>query len=215
MNPLYLFRRRLKLYKSFSRNPRRSMAGDIAKNAFLMGLVGLAAWLTYSTATQRNPAPTRSQLLESTAVNAFVSSDTNEKTTDTSPDSADIGESGQTTFETDAVSRTDQIADHDKIYESEWILLLPDEKFVVQIGSSPDRGQLYQDAKGFPFGPVSFYPFKLTPSKRIIYGFAAGVYDSLEEASLAIKQWPASAVERDPWIRPVKILKEQVKALAN
>jgi len=197
------------------------MAIDLAKTAALCGLVVLAAWMTFLATTQRKPVADKSNAL-STATqepgsdNKLLATVANADKTENSTGITTVPTSDSVTTSKDITETLAQdLANQDNIYESSWILQLPDDNFIVQFGSSLDRSRLYEDAKAFPVDQVAFYPFKLANNERIIYGFSAGVYSSLDEATLAIKQMPQSQVANAPWIRPVAELKKQIKAAIN
>ena len=216
MNPFYIFRRRFRMHKSFSRNPRKSMLTDIAGTVFLIGFVAMSAWLSLSVITDNDPALQVSTATPSNAlVQGNLAPETNGVTNGVVAKNTVANTSANGSQTVESADKPGYPTNEDNIYESNWIFQLPDEKYVVQFGSSTNREQLYEDAKLFPVSPVAFYPFRVTQSERVIYGYAAGVYASLDEANLAIAALPPALVQREPWIRPVGELKKQIMAVSN
>jgi len=100
--------------------------------------------------------------------------------------------------------------------DAEWVTRLNPEHFIVQYGSTVDL-ELIQE-----FVPVinsseeiAIYPFKKTPSGRLVYGIATGVYDDLDNALESVEKLSAEARAYNPWVRPVDELIEQIGAVGN
>lgn len=97
------------------------------------------------------------------------------------------------------------------LFDWEWVLKQDTDKFTIQFGSSPDKDLLYESARTFPTEEaVVVFPFKKTPSNRTVYGFSAGLYDSLEKAQQAIRDMPSATRAIGPWIRPIDELQKQI-----
>jgi len=100
--------------------------------------------------------------------------------------------------------------------DAEWVTRLNPEHFIVQYGSTVDL-ELIEE-----FVPVinsseeiAIYPFKKTPSGRLVYGIATGVYDDLDNALESVEKLSAEARAYNPWVRPVDELIEQIGAVGN
>lgn len=98
-----------------------------------------------------------------------------------------------------------------------WVFQQKDGKFTIQYRSSTDKELLYEDARQLPANSsAGVFPFKRTSRKQLMYGYASGIYDTLESAEQAIQSLPSKAREHGPWIRPITQLQEQVaRTLAN
>ena len=57
---------------------------------------------------------------------------------------------------------------------------------------------------------IAIYPFKKTPSGRLVYGIATGVYTDLDTALASLDDLPAEARAYEPWVRPVNELIKQI-----
>ena len=97
------------------------------------------------------------------------------------------------------------------LVDEQWITRLNPEQFIVQYGSSVDL-ELIEE-----FIPVinnaekiAIYPFKKTPSGRLVYGIATGVYTDLDTALASLDDLPAEARAYEPWVRPVNELIKQI-----
>lgn len=222
MNPLSSYRQRYRLHQAYSQYPRLNLAADICSTACLSTFVAASFWFGYSVMTHQPEAanqtasrPGSNEL--AVAVNSAPHSDSEFAVGDVEiPAVASVVTEDQLALASASVSANLHLAavDQREIHESDWILLLPTDKFVIQFGSSPDLDLIYAEAKAFPTGPVAIYPFKKTPTNRVVYGYSSGIYDSLEEAQRAIESFPKSIVTYGPWIRPVGALKQQIMNLS-
>ena len=241
MSPLAYFRRRYRLHRSYSRHPRLSLASEILSTVGVgIVAVGLSA-LGYSMLTKRNQVPVQSQLnpvvtqqevTQPVVTQQAVTQQENITEETIQQESATV--IGSTPVIVTATAKVptakiltdvaqqesipvalDPLRDADQVFGSEWILQLADDKFVIQFGTSPDRALIEQEARAFPDPPVAIYPFKRTPSSRLVYGYSSGVYDSLDEALRIVETLPQALVAYGPWIRPVAQLKEQIKRLSQ
>ena len=98
--------------------------------------------------------------------------------------------------------------------DGEWVTRLNPEHFIVQYGTSPDLELLEE------FIPIinneeeiAIYPFKKTPTGRLVYGIATGVYTDLDTALESLEELPAEARAYEPWVRPIKDLITQINSL--
>ena len=98
-----------------------------------------------------------------------------------------------------------------------WVFQQPEGRFTIQYRSSTDKELLYEDARLLPStSSVGVFPFKKTSRNQMLYGYASGVYDTLESAEQTIQSLSPKARAHGPWIRPIKELQEQVaRTLAN
>ena len=103
-----------------------------------------------------------------------------------------------------------------RIVNQQWILEQSSDKFTIQFGTSPDSELLLEFVPLIATGsPVSIFPFKRTPSGRLVFGISTGLYSTLEEAATAVNTMPAAAQEFDPWIRPLGQLKRDILNTVN
>lgn len=228
MNPISSFRHRYRLYQAYSQYPLISISCDLAKTGCLIGLISASSWFGFSVVTQQKHLQTRPNSLSvashtKQADNLDNATDITFSTVDRSKQQMLEGdveipavatsESGRLT--TAIIKNIKPIAmefksDHKHIYDENWVFILPADKFVIQFGSSLDRERLYADATAFPTGPVAIYPFKKTPSDRIVYGYSSGIYNNLDDAQRALQTFPKTVLANRPWIRPVDALKKQI-----
>lgn len=230
---------RYRLHQAYSRHPRLAFAGDIAKNLGFFGLMATIPWFIYATTVQKNdpthtsvaavnapqnlpvttPVVTTAQVASTDAVIAKPV-----KTIEATPlkpidiEIPAVAKPGPKDNQLADISNAKVLTvatDPQHVYGAEWIMMLPEDKFTIQFGSSPDQRRLFEEARAFPSGQVAMFPFKKTPSNRLVYGYASGVYSSLDAAQRAIRKMPQSVVARGPWIRPVGALKKQISAVTE
>ncbi len=237
LNPLSSYRHRYRLHQAYSQYPRLNFAADIASTICLTGLVATVAWFGYTLTTyQANSRPVSpdiastlspqvavnqndklgTQITESVAKAAKTESvitAANKNTGEVEiPAAATIAANGNSATGNNSVFSFPQR--EGKIYESDWIFLLPADKYIIQFGSSANRDLLYAEANAFPTGPIAIYPFMKSATSRIVYGYSSGVYNSRQEATRALEILPREAVTNSPWIRPVGALQKQIKELS-
>jgi septal ring-binding cell division protein DamX len=185
-------------------------------------------WFIYATVAQQNNSPRTSIASISTPQNAPI---TTQAPINTATTETELPILQPVDIEVPAVAKPNQqdnqladisnakvltvATDPQHVYDAEWIMLLPEDKFTIQFGSSPDQRRLFEEARAFPSGQVAMFPFKKTPSNRLVYGYASGVYSSLDAAQRAIRKMPKSIVARGPWIRPIGSLKKQIAAVTE
>ncbi len=104
-----------------------------------------------------------------------------------------------------------------RIREATWMFKQDADKFTIQFGSSVDKEKLRMSALELSDDSVIIlFPFKRNANDRTVYGFTSGIYDTVDQAALAIAGMPASIREFSPWIRPVDTLQKQIaRTLAN
>ena len=111
---------------------------------------------------------------------------------------------------------TAQTETHNEVLSSDWLLDQDPTAFTIQFGTSPDKDLLYRSAKSFDSEtPVVVFPFKRTPSNRPVYGFASGIYASLDEARQGILELPESAITYGPWVRSIGKVQTQIKSMSQ
>lgn len=95
----------------------------------------------------------------------------------------------------------------------DWVYQLGPSDYIIQLAATPDEPAILEFAREFlPSGSV-IYPFKRTPSGRPVFGIASvAVFNSFEDAQLAIARFPQSLRQSDPWIRPAAQIKRAVIA---
>jgi septal ring-binding cell division protein DamX len=234
---------RYRLHQAYSRHPRLAFAGDIARNLCFVGLMAAIPWFIYATVAQQNNSPRTSIASISTPQNAPITTQAPEvkhteialastvEAINTATTETELPILQPVDIEVPAVAKPNQqdnqladisnakvltvATDPQHVYDAEWIMLLPEDKFTIQFGSSPDQRRLFEEARAFPSGQVAMFPFKKTPSNRLVYGYASGVYSSLDAAQRAIRKMPKSIVARGPWIRPIGSLKKQIAAVTE
>jgi len=251
MSPLAYYRRKYRLHKAYSRNPRRAMASDILKSFSGIGLVVAISLTGYLLITRQNHqldqnetrvvkqrAPITVANTTPVIANALVpvlaaetpetgttvanltAANVTANSTAANSTAADSTAANSTTGEVLPVPKSaykdpNSFNSTNPIHGSEWVFQLPDDKFVIQFGTSPDRQLLLEEARAFPTGPIAIYPFKKTPSSQPVYGYSSGIYNSLDEALLALETMPKALVAYGPWIRPIDELKQQIKKTSN
>ncbi|OED40023.1 hypothetical protein AB833_12605 [Chromatiales bacterium (ex Bugula neritina AB1)] len=90
---------------------------------------------------------------------------------------------------------------------------LDPEQYTIQFESSPDKDLLFESAEAFASEfPIIVFPFKKTPSDRLVYGYSSGVYSSLESALSAIEMMPGKIRALNPWVRPISDIQKQITA---
>ncbi len=98
------------------------------------------------------------------------------------------------------------------VRSGEWMLRQNGQQFTIQLASSVNKERLYKDAETFDsVDPVSFYPFRVNGDKKTVYGFACGIYNSLEEARTAIATQPEVFKQYGPWIRPIGEIQTEIQ----
>ena len=129
-------------------------------------------------------------------------------TTTSNASNASNAKSGdQTRSESESTSR---------IVNQQWVFDQRSEEFTVQFGTSPNSELLLEFVPAISSGsPISIYPFKKTPSGRLVFGIATGLYSTLEEAAAAIEAMPPAAQEFGPWIRPIGELQTDIRNTVN
>jgi len=97
------------------------------------------------------------------------------------------------------------------VYNADWLLKQDGGSYVVQLASSIEKPDLYQ--KAFDLSethPAVVFPFKMTRSNQLMYGYAIGMYDTVREARAGIKQLSGNVVAEGVWIRPVGEIQKQI-----
>jgi len=212
MSPLAFYRHKYRLHQSYSRYPRITMVSDILKSAGLFGIVAASTWFTFSVMMQQSHSGSHIEVSTQFAQNKTEVDELIGKVATHPISAAEI--EIPATLSTRGNTGLNLVSNVSVIYESKWILQLPDDKFVIQLGSSANKALIEIEAKALPTGPVAIFPFKETPSARPVYGYSSGVYDSLDDALQAIDTMPKSLVANGPWVRPVSQLKTQIRRLS-
>jgi hypothetical protein len=225
VNPLSSYQHRYRLHQAYSKYPRLSLLGDITKTACLCGFVAAVAWFGFTVSTHDNNASIIAANVNKPVNNAIdaITPSGNNPAVIASVENAPSALSGDVEIPAVASTTTAVLASNPsplsteerQIYESDWIFLLAADKFVIQFGSSSDRALVYEEANAFPTGPIAVYPFKKTPSDKLVYGYSSGVYNSLQDAQRALSTMPKDLQERDPWIRPVGRLQKRIMQLSD
>ncbi|MEM7256789.1 MAG: AAA family ATPase [Pseudomonadota bacterium] len=114
-------------------------------------------------------------------------------------------------LDTDAVDAVPAIQ---RAVENErWVLFQDAGKFTVQLATSREREYIIDLAQSLPAtDPVAIYPFLTTNSKNPVFGLLSGLYDTREEAVVAVENMPQAAKQFGVWIRPIGDLQGDIKA---
>ncbi len=203
-------------YRVFKANNRYSypmfffMMGTL-KNTCQIGAVTICAWVIYTAG--------HNQLTTGDSTLASSTSHASSPTTILSPveipavASHGMQNSRQITESTRLKPVTSGALQHTEsgLHGSKWVFKQDERMFTIQYASSPDIELITQGARSFSTSDaVAVFPFKKNRNKQMVYGFSAGIYDSVKSAQLAIAALPESTRALEPWIRPIGELQEQV-----
>lgn len=122
-----------------------------------------------------------------------------------------LPDSNGQTVNTDAIDATPAI--QRAIENERWVLFQDAGKFTVQLATSRERAYIIGLAQSLPASdPVAIYPFLTTNSKNPVFGLLSGLYDTREEAVVAVENMPLAAKQFGVWIRPIGDLQGDIKA---
>lgn len=209
MNPFNLIHqyREYRAYNKYA-HPFMFFAIDSVKNICQLALVTAVTWQGYSALNNYSYAPANKENIGLTAtapasMNVVVRQTANNAVMEVLASANDA-----TATNSDVEAKNNAF----KINGQEWINKLPAGKYTIQIESSPDKQLLYSSARSFTDSPqLAIYPFKKTPSNRNVYGLSTGLFDSFEQARIAVSTLPEEVVNFGVWIRPVGVLQKQIR----
>ncbi len=100
--------------------------------------------------------------------------------------------------------------------DEKWLTQLNPSHYIIQYGSTVDVELLSE------FIPIisndeeiAIYPYRKTPSGRMVYGIATGVYDDMETALAALEQISTEARAYGPWVRQVRKVVSEINSVAK
>lgn len=92
-----------------------------------------------------------------------------------------------------------------------WLLSQPVDKFTIQFMTSADLDELVAFSEQFSNAqPATIYPYRST-GERVQYGLARGVFDTFNDAQLALENYPSAWLLHKPWIRPIGEVGSQIE----
>jgi len=167
-------------------------------------------------------ADTSSGTGEDTTVATLAQADIRQNAPDGILDTSDTEIAAQVVTTQAAIAQTTKeeptnstaVRDHELVDE-QWIAQLNPKHFIVQYGSTLDIEKLIE------FIPViknteeiAVYPFRRTPSGRLVYGIATGVHPNLESALASLEELSPEARAYNPWVRSIQELIEQINSVS-
>lgn len=198
--------------------PALFFAASAVKTLAQIGLVAGIAWYGVSLATQPIAPHTNNQYVQET-IDSPAQTTIATQVASTQP--VEIPAVGSVVAPISSTKKpisviTAQTATNNEVLSSDWLLDQDPTAFTIQFGTSPDKDLLYRSAKSFDSEtPVVVFPFKRTPSNRPVYGFASGIYASLDEARQGILELPESAITYGPWVRSIGKVQTQIKSMSQ
>ena len=102
------------------------------------------------------------------------------------------------------------------IVDEQWINELNPNHFIIQYGSAMDLELLNNFITRINNDEeIAIYPYRKTPSGRLVYGIATGVHTNRQAALASLDELTTEARAYKPWVRPVKELIKEINEVAN